>query len=125
MTGYDQNNVFARILRGEIPSKTVYQDEFVVAIEDMHPAAPVHVLIMSRGEYTSFDDFVTKAPEGLVSRFFKTVQRIAQQLNVPESGYRLIANHGKNASQSVPHFHVHLIGGRLLGALLPGDLEAR
>ncbi|MBL0318987.1 MAG: histidine triad nucleotide-binding protein [Alphaproteobacteria bacterium] len=125
MTKYDQCNIFSRIIRGEIPSKMVYQDEFVVAIEDINPAGPVHVLVMPRGEYTSFDDFVTKAPEGLIARFFKTVQRIAEQLGVRESGYRLIANHGKHASQSVPHFHVHLIGGRSLGGLVPGDGESR
>lgn len=122
---YDQQNVFARIIRGEIPSKVIYQDEFVMAIEDMHPAGPVHVLVMPKGEYVSFDDFVTKAPDGLISRFFKTLQRIAEQMGVCESGYRLIANHGRNASQSVPHFHVHLIGGRPLGGLIAGDGEAR
>lgn len=122
---YDTNNIFAKIIRGEIPGKKLYEDEQVFAIADIAPAAPVHALVMPKGEYVSFDDFASKAPSEVVTHFFATITKVARQLDVVESGYRLIMNHGKNASQSVPHFHVHLIGGRPLGALLPGDGEAR
>ncbi len=122
---YDTNNIFARIIRGEIPCKKLYEDDAVLAIADIAPAAPVHALVLPKGEYVSFDDFAIKAAPETVAHFFATITRLARQLDVAEGGYRLITNHGKNASQSVPHFHVHLIGGRPLGALLPGDGELR
>lgn len=122
---YDSSNIFARIIRGEISAKKIYEDEQVLAIEDIAPAAPVHVLVMPKGDYVSFDDFSAKAPPDNVAYFFKTITRIARQMKVEVDGYRLIMNHGAHASQSVPHFHVHILGGRALGALLPGDNEAR
>jgi histidine triad (HIT) family protein len=118
---YDSNNIFAKIIRGDIPCAQVYRDENVLAFRDMHPAAPVHVLVVPCGEYTSFDDFTAKASGEVISNFFKKVREIAHDLGVAESGYRLITNHGKNASQSVPHFHVHILGGRPLGGLLRDD----
>lgn len=118
---YDPSNIFAKILRGEIPSKKVYEDENVLAFEDISPAAPVHVLVLPKGEYISFDDFVSKAPTETVGAFFLTIKAIANKLGLQEGGYRIIMNHGKNASQSVPHFHAHILGGRPLGGLLPGD----
>lgn len=122
---YDKNNIFAKIIRGEIPCKKVYEDKEVLAFEDIAPAAPVHVLVLPKGEYRSFDDFMADAPTEVVQRFFAAVRKIAAECNVQETGYRIIANHGKNASQSVPHFHVHVLGGKPLGALLPGDAQAR
>lgn len=122
---YDQNNIFAKILRKEIPCKSVYEDDDVLAFHDISAAAPVHVLVVPKGEYISFDDFIAKASGEKVQRFFAAVRRIAGELDVQESGYRLITNHGHNASQSVPHFHVHILGGRPLGALLPGDTADR
>lgn len=122
---YDKNNIFARIIRGEIPGRKVYEDEQVLAIEDIAPAAPVHVLVMPKGEYVSFDDFTRNAPPETQAHFFRTVTEAARKAGVLENGYRLIANHGAHASQSVPHFHMHLIGGRALGGLLPGDGEER
>lgn len=122
---YDTNNIFAKIIRGEIPSKKAYEDDAVLAFYDVAPAAPVHVLVVPKGEYVSFDDFTAKAPADVVSGFFKSVQKIAASLGLPAGGYRLITNHGADASQSVPHFHVHIIGGRPLGGLLPGDAHAR
>lgn len=116
---YDKNNVFAKILRGEIPSKKVYEDEFAFAFHDISAAAPVHVLVIPKGEYISFTDFTANAPKELVYGFFTSVQKVTQQLGVQEGGYRLISNHGPDASQSVPHFHVHILGGRSLGGLLP------
>ncbi|MBN8530866.1 MAG: histidine triad nucleotide-binding protein [Alphaproteobacteria bacterium] len=117
---YDPNNIFAKIIRGEIPCKKVYEDEIALAFADIAPAAPVHVLVLPKGEYLSFDDFAGAEPEA-VGRFFVAVRKVAAQLGLPEGGYRLIMNHGADASQSVPHFHVHILGGRPLGGLLPGD----
>lgn len=122
---YDKDNVFARILRGEIPAETLYEDAHAVAFRDISPAAPVHALVIPRGEYASFDDFVQQAGAGEVTEFFSSVQKVAMQLGVQESGYRLITNHGPDASQTVPHFHVHILGGRALGGLLPDDELAR
>ncbi len=118
---YDRDNIFARILRGEIPCDKVYEDNEVLAFRDISPAAPVHVLVVPKGEYASFDDFASKADPEAVAHFFLKLRNIAADLGVVESGYRLITNHGADAFQSVPHFHVHIIAGRQLGALLPGD----
>ena len=122
---YDSSNVFAKIIRGEIPGKKVYEDDQLLAIHDIAAAAPVHVLVMPKGEYVSFDDFSTNAPPEAIAHFFKTIAAIAGKLGIDKTGYRLITNHGVDASQSVPHFHVHLIGGRALGGLLPGDTQVR
>jgi histidine triad (HIT) family protein len=122
---YDKNNIFARVIRGEIPGKKIHEDDSVLAIADITPAAPVHVLIMPKGEYVSFDDFAQHASPQVQAHFFKVVTDIARKTGVDKTGYRLIANHGAHASQSVPHFHMHLIGGRSLGGLLPGDAHAR
>lgn len=115
---YDKNNIFAKIIRGEIPSKTIYEDDFVFAIEDISPAAKVHVLILPKGEYVSFDDFVNSALPETIANFFATITKIAKIVKL-EDGYRLITNHCEFAGQSVFHFHVHLLGGEKLGALLP------
>ena len=116
---YDTNNIFAKILRGEIPCNKVYEDTFVLAFHDIAPSAPVHVLVIPKGEYVSFDDFATNAPAGFMHDFFASVRKVAAQLGVVECGYRLITNHGADASQSVPHFHVHILAGKQMGALLP------
>ena len=122
---YDDRNIFAKILRGEIPCKKVFENEDVLAFEDVHPAAPTHILVVPKGEYVSFDDFTEKADDATIARFFKAVRAIAADLGLPESGYRLITNHGAHASQSVPHFHVHIMGGRNLGGLVPDDTSGR
>lgn len=116
---YDANNIFAKIIRGEIPCKKVYEDAFAFAFYDIKPDAPVHVLVLPKGEYVSFDDFVQHASPEQVQGFFVAIQKIAVQLGVAGSGYRLITNHGADASQSVFHFHVHLLAGKQLGGLLP------
>jgi histidine triad (HIT) family protein len=116
---YDTDNIFAKIMRGEIPCKKVYEDDYAFAFEDIAPAAPVHVLVIPKGEYTSFNDFATNAPADLVKGFFASVQHVAAQLGVIQSGYRLITNHGADASQTVHHFHVHILAGKAMGALLP------
>lgn len=116
---YDPENIFARILREEIPCRKVFEDDYALAFEDIAPAAPVHVLVVPKGQYVSFDDFVASAPPDLLRGFFSAVRTIAGRLGLKENGYRLITNHGPDASQSVPHFHVHILGGRGLGELLP------
>lgn len=122
---YDSNNIFARIIRGEIPCHKVYEDTEVLAFHDIAKAAPVHVLVIPKGHYVSFDDFASRATPEEVARFFLKLRNIAAELGVVESGYRILTNHGADASQSVPHFHVHLLAGRSLGGLLPGDAQTR
>lgn len=122
---YDRNNVFAKILRGEIPSKAVYEDEAVLAFHDISGAAPVHVLVIPKGEYTSFHDFAVKAKPEEVGGFFQRVRKVAEELGLAPDGYRLVTNHGYNGSQSVAHFHVHILGGRQLGGLLADDKLVR
>ena len=115
---YDPNNIFARILRGEIPCRKVYEDQHVLAFHDINPAAPVHVLVIPKGEYVSFDDFSAKASDAELVAFGRAVGAIARQQGVAESGYRILANHGRDAHQEVPHFHVHIFGGRKLGPMI-------
>lgn len=122
---YDQDNIFAKIIRQEIPADIVYEDRHILAFNDIAPAAPTHVLVVPKGEYTSFNDFSQHASADEVAYFFLKVQEIAESLGVHETGYRLITNHGKDASQSVPHFHVHILAGRALGGLVPGDKSER
>ncbi|MDE3017091.1 MAG: HIT domain-containing protein [Pseudomonadota bacterium] len=116
---YDKNNIFAQILRGEIPCRKVYEDAFAFAFEDIAPAAPKHVLVVPKGEYISLHDFAAHAPGAMVKGFFDSITRVAAKLGLEESGYRIVSNHGPDAAQSVPHFHVHILGGRSLGGLLP------
>ena len=116
---YDPNNIFAKILRGEIPCTKRYEDDCALAFDDIQPAAPVHVLVIPKGDYCSFDDFVLRAPDVLKIGFFAAIQTVAAQLGVVETGYRLITNHGADANQTVAHCHVHILAGRPLGALLP------
>jgi len=115
---YDRNNVFARILRAELPCQKVFEDDHAVAFHDIRPQAPVHVLVIPKGEYVSFDDFSEKAtPEEQVG-FFRAVGKVARDLGLAENGYRILANHGRDAHQEVPHFHVHIFAGRPLGPML-------
>ena len=116
---YDRNNVFARILRGEIPCKKVYEDAHVLAFHDISPQAPTHVLVIPKGEYAALDDFSEKASPAEITFFVRALGHIARELGVAESGYRILANSGPAAHQEVPHFHVHLFGGRDLGGMLP------
>ncbi len=116
---YDRNNVFARILRGEIPCKKVYEDEHVLAFQDISARAPTHVLVIPKGEYVSLDDFSEKASIDEVAALVRALGRIAREQGVAESGYRILANSGRDGRQEVPHLHVHLVGGRDLGEMLP------
>ncbi len=116
---YDQDNIFARILRGEIPSRRVYEDEFAIAFHDINPQAPVHVLVIPRGPYRSWADFSAAASDAEIAGFIRAVGAVARQLGLEAPGYRLLANAGVHAHQEVPHLHVHIFGGRQMGAMLP------
>lgn len=118
---YDQNNIFAKIIRGEIPTSKVYEDEKVLAFNDISRAAPTHVLVVPKGEYINFSDFVAKAKAEEISYFFKKVSEVAKLVKADESGFRLIANNGSNAHQTIPHFHVHILAGKKMGPLLSSD----
>jgi histidine triad (HIT) family protein len=109
---YDRTNIFAKILRGEAPCTRVYEDEYALAFNNIHPAAPVHVLVVPKGEYVSNADFCASAPAELIAGFWRAVGKTAAVLGLDEPGYRLVANHGPDANQVVFHFHVHVIGGR-------------
>jgi histidine triad (HIT) family protein len=115
---YDPTNVFARILRGEIPCRKVYEDSWALAFHDINPLAPVHVLVIPKGAYVSLADFTARASEAELAGFLKAVGAVARQLGVEEGGYRVLANHGADAHQEVPHLHVHLFAGAPLGPML-------
>ncbi len=117
---YDTQNIFARILRGEIPCRKVYEDAHVLAFHDISPQAPTHVLVVPKGDYCSFADFSATASEAEIAGFFRGVGKIARDMGLEEPGYRLLANTGEHAGQEVPHFHVHLFAGRPLGQMIPG-----
>jgi len=119
LSAYDDANIFARILRGEIPNKTVYEDEWVLAFHDINPQAPTHVLVIPKGRYVSFADFSSKASEAEIAGFTRAVGKIAQALGLEAAGYRVIANMGEHSGQEVAHFHVHIVGGRPLGRMVP------
>ena len=122
---YDKNNIFAKIIRGEIPATKVYEDEKLLAINDISRAAPTHVLVLPKGEYTDFVDFVSKASDEEVAGFFKKVAEIAKILKVEQRGFRTIANTGGNAHQTIPHFHIHILAGKKLGPLISSDNQLR
>ena len=115
---YDEGNIFAKILRGEIPCKKVYEDDFALAFHDIAPQAPVHVLVIPKGPYVGWDDFSGQAPEALIAGFVRAVGTVARDLGLDGPGYRLLANLGHDGGQEVPHLHVHLFGGRPLGPML-------
>lgn len=115
---YDDQNIFAKILRGEIPCSKVYEDDHVLAFKDIAPKAPVHVLVIPKGAYVSIVDFGAKASAQEVAAFFAAVAKIAADLGIDKSGFRSIANTGENGGQEVPHFHVHLLGGRAIGPMV-------
>jgi len=115
---YDDSNIFARILRDEIPSKKVYEDEHALAFHDINPLAPTHILVIPKGAYVSWDDFSAKASDAEIAGFVRAVGKIARDAGLVEGGYRLLANTGVNSGQEVPHLHVHIFAGRPLGPML-------
>ena len=122
MTAYDSNNIFAKILRGEIPCQRVDENDHALAFADINPQAPTHILVIPKGAYVSFADFSARASEAEIAGFVRLVGQVAQAAGVAEDGYRLIANHGENAHQEVPHLHIHICGGRPLGPLLASSI---
>jgi len=121
MTAYDDDNIFARILRGEIPCKKVYESVHSLAFEDIAPQAPVHVLVIPKGRYVSMDDFAAEASEAEQADFVRAVGAVARLAGVADAGFRIIANAGENGRQEVPHLHIHVLGGARFGRMLPKD----
>ena len=115
---YDDNNIFAKILRKELPAKTVYEDEWALAFHDINPLAPVHILVIPKGAYVSWDDFTARASGDELAGFVRAVGKVARDQQLEVQGYRLLANTGKRAGQEVPHLHVHIFGGQPLGPML-------
>lgn len=118
MGSYDHNNIFAKILRGEIPNATVYEDQHVLAFKDIQPKAPVHILVIPKGAYTDIADFGANATPEEITAFWRAVAAIAEEQGLPGGGFRTIANTGINGGQEVRHFHVHILGGKALGPML-------
>jgi histidine triad (HIT) family protein len=120
---YDPENIFAKILRGEIPNSTVLETEHCLAFHDIAPQAPDHVLIIPKGAYVSFDHFATEASDDEIVDYTRTIGKVCKMLGVDldaaTDGYRMIANTGKNGVQDVPHLHVHILAGKFLGRMLP------
>ncbi len=115
---YDPNNLFARILRDEIPSTRVYEDEHAIAFHDISPQAPTHLLVIPRGPYVSWDDFSARASDAEIAGFVRAVGAVARAAGLAGDGYRLLANTGTHGGQEVPHLHVHILAGRPLGPML-------
>ena len=115
---YDESNIFARILRGELPCRKAYEDEHALAFHDINPAAPVHILVIPKGAYVSWDDFSERGSAEEIAGFVRAIGRIAREAGLAGPGYRLLANVGGHSGQEVPHLHVHIFGGRPLGPML-------
>lgn len=118
MTAYDPQNIFAKILRGEIPCNKVYEDDHVLAFNDIAPKAPVHILVIPKGPYVSIDDFGINAPAGEIKAFYTAISKIAEEQDLKTDGFRCIANTGVNGGQEVPHFHIHILGGKKIGPMV-------
>ncbi len=115
---YDESNIFARILRGELPAETVMESEHSLAFHDIHPLSPIHVLVIPRGAYVCWDDFAAKASEAEIADFTRTIGAVAKAVGADAQGYRILSNIGKHGGQEVPHLHVHVFGGAPLGPML-------
>ena len=122
---YDPENIFAKILRGEIPNSTVFEDEHVLAFRDINPLTPTHVLVIPKGPYVDYDQFAAEASDAEIAALVRAVGTIARAEGVAEAGYRVLTNCGADAHQEVPHFHVHIFGGERLGHMLPKQMKAK
>jgi diadenosine tetraphosphate (Ap4A) HIT family hydrolase len=122
---YDDNNIFAMILRGDIPNKTVYEDDHALAFHDINPQAPIHVLVIPKGKYISMADFTANASADEIAGFWRAVGKTTEALGLVEPGYRLLANHGPHSHQEVPHLHVHILAGKFVGPMLMRDWEGK
>ena len=121
---YDDQNIFAKILRDEIPSRRVYEDAYAIAFHDIAPVAPTHLLVIPRGAYVSWDDFSARASDVEIAGFVRAVGTVARAAGLVVPGYRLLANTGPHGGQEVPHLHVHLFAGQPLGPMLAGASSA-
>ena len=119
---YDNDNIFAKILRGEIPCEKVFENDYAIAFKDIHPQAPAHLLVIPKGAYVSFEDFSGNANDEEISGFIRAVGQVARDAGVAGTGYRILSNHGNDGRQEVPHFHVHVLGGHDLGGMVPQNL---
>ena len=117
---YDDNNIFARILRGELPCTKIHEDAHTLAFHDIHPQAPTHALVIPKGRYVSWNDFAATATDTEIAAFTRAIALVAKQLGVADAGYRLLANIGQHGHQEVPHLHVHILAGRQMGVMLAG-----
>ncbi|MDH5557160.1 MAG: histidine triad nucleotide-binding protein [Alphaproteobacteria bacterium] len=115
---YDENNIFAKIIRGEIPCDKVYEDDHALAFRDINPQAPTHVLVIPKGPYVSSDDFTEKASDAEIAGLMRAVGKVARDLGTVADGYRMLSNHGRDAHQEVPHFHIHIFAGKNLGRMI-------
>ena len=115
---YDESNIFAKIIRGEIPCDKVYEDDHVLAFRDINPQTPTHILVVPKGAYVSFADFSQKASPDEIAAFVRATGKVASEAGLDDPGYRILANHGADAHQEVPHFHLHLFGGKDLGRMI-------
>lgn len=115
---YDSGNIFAKILRGEIPCDKVYEDEHVLAFRDINPQAPVHILIIPKGEYENLDDLARRGSDEEIVAWVRAAARVAREVGVLESGYRVLSNLGADGHQEVPHLHLHLFAGADLGRMI-------
>ena len=115
---YDNGNIFAKIINGELPCDKVFENELVIAFHDIAPQAPVHILVLPKGRFISFADFSRNASSDQVCELIRVVGKVAFDFKIENTGYRVLANHGENAHQEVAHFHIHLMGGRDLGGIL-------
>ncbi len=124
-TSYDSDNIFAKMLNGDVPVEKLLDNDACIAINDINPARKTHILFIPKVKATSFDDFIIKAPAHLVKGLFVSIKELATELGLDESGYRIITNHGADAHQTVPHFHIHLLGGEPIGPLVAGSADLR
>lgn len=115
---YDDQNIFAKILRGEIPSKKIMEDDHVLAFHDVFPKAPIHALIIPKGAYTDIHDFNTNASADELTALYRAIPKVVEALGLQEKGFRTIANTGLDGGQEVPHFHIHIVGGKNIGPMV-------
>ena len=115
---YDDNNIFAKILRGEIPCKKIYEDDFVLSFYDINPQKKIHALVIPKGEFTDFDDFTKRASEIEMKEFLKGISHVSSLLGLEKKGYRVLSNIGQDGGQEVPHLHFHLFGGEKVGKMV-------
>ncbi|OPZ79217.1 MAG: HIT-like protein [Alphaproteobacteria bacterium ADurb.Bin438] len=111
---YNDNNIFAKILKGEIPCKKVYEDDYALSFHDINPKAPVHVLVVPKGKFTCFTDFALTSDKDFMEGYLKAIEKTADELGLNKDGYRIVFNNGKNGGQEVPHLHAHILGGKAL-----------